>query len=300
MIPVAEGKTKRLLPGLQHGTLVLETKNQLTGGDAAKVATIEGISVHKTSQAANVFYLLEKAKIPNAFVRRFSPSMLVCFDCEMLPIEWVMRRYAWGSFLKRNPRYTQRIPRRFNEIQIELFHKDTVVTPPLVSKPIQMSENKARELYLTDGHWAEGVYTDPLIQFNERRWQLHSAKEPVDFEKPLMVTKALCNKKTLEEIKKKLLIPCFNVLEKAWSQVETADGSVVLADLKIEIGRCRVRKKWVIADVIDNDSWRIWPGGDPHLQLDKQNFRDGHPLHEVENQYALVAQLTEDFYRTPL
>jgi hypothetical protein len=29
--------------------------------------------------------------------------------------------------------------------------------------------------------------------------------------------------------------------------------------------------------------------------LDKQNFRDGHPLSEVSNNYALVAELTRSF-----
>ena len=38
----------------------------------------------------------------------------------------------------------------------------------------------------------------------------------------------------------------------------------------------------VIADVIDNDSWRIWPQGDSSKQLDKQSFRDGEELNTVE------------------
>ena len=44
--------------------------------------------------------------------------------------------------------------------------------------------------------------------------------------------------------------------------------------MKIEVG-INQNKEIVIADVIDNDSWHIWPNGAPRKQLDKQSFRDG-------------------------
>ena len=55
-----EGKTKRLSPGDRAHTLILETKDELTGGDAAKRAHISGIAEHKTEQTVNVFALLER------------------------------------------------------------------------------------------------------------------------------------------------------------------------------------------------------------------------------------------------
>jgi phosphoribosylaminoimidazole-succinocarboxamide synthase len=89
--------------------------------------------------------------------------------------------------------------------------------------------------------------------------------------------------------------PCFQTLEHAWARVQTEHGPVALADLKIEVGRRKRDGKIVIADVIDNDSWRIWPGADPSKQLDKQSFRDGSGLSLVSDNYALVAELTRRF-----
>ena len=85
------------------------------------------------------------------------------------------------------------------------------------------------------------------------------------------------------------MVPCFEILEKAWKKFD-----VDLIDMKIEVG-INQNKEIVIADVIDNDSWRIWPNGDPKQQLDKQSFRDGEKLTEVQKKYAIVTEYTKKF-----
>ncbi|GAC1596529.1 MAG: hypothetical protein NVS3B28_28070 [Candidatus Velthaea sp.] len=64
----------------------------------------------------------------------------------------------------------------------------------------------------------------------------------------------------------------YEILAHAWRRRDT-----LLVDLKIEFGRIvsgEGKGSLVIADVIDNDSWRIWPQGREDLMLDKQMYRN--------------------------
>ena len=85
------------------------------------------------------------------------------------------------------------------------------------------------------------------------------------------------------------MIPTFSLLEEAWKKF-----NVNLIDMKIEVGYTK-EKELVVADVIDNDSWRIWPHGDPKRQLDKQSFRDGEEMSDVEKKYKIVTEYVKKF-----
>jgi phosphoribosylaminoimidazole-succinocarboxamide synthase len=90
----------------------------------------------------------------------------------------------------------------------------------------------------------------------------------------------------------------FEILAHAWRRRET-----LLVDLKIEFGRLiggEGRGNLVIADVIDNDSWRIWPQGREDMMLDKQVYRDlsevtPADLDRVRENYEKVAEIVGTF-----
>jgi phosphoribosylaminoimidazole carboxylase / phosphoribosylaminoimidazole-succinocarboxamide synthase len=79
----------------------------------------------------------------------------------------------------------------------------------------------------------------------------------------------------------------FLVLEKAW-QLEGGR----LVDLKVEFG-FDSKGKLLLADVIDNDSWRVVEDG---AYIDKQVYRDGGALDDVAAKYRHVADVTGRFH----
>ena len=78
----------------------------------------------------------------------------------------------------------------------------------------------------------------------------------------------------------------FLVLEKAW---QLQGGTLV--DLKVEFGYDS-RGRLLLADVIDNDSWRVIEDGS---YIDKQVYRDGGALDDVAAKYRRVAEITDRF-----
>jgi phosphoribosylaminoimidazole-succinocarboxamide synthase len=90
----------------------------------------------------------------------------------------------------------------------------------------------------------------------------------------------------------------FEILSHAWRKRD-----VLLVDLKVEFGRLAGgdnQGQLVIADVIDNDSWRIWPQGREELMLDKQLYRnlenvDEPALAMVKRAYERVADFVGAF-----
>ena len=90
----------------------------------------------------------------------------------------------------------------------------------------------------------------------------------------------------------------FEILAHAWRRHNT-----LLVDLKIEFGRIASgegKGQLVIADVVDNDAWRIWPQGREELMLDKQLYRNlatvtPSDLDVVRANYEQVAELVGTF-----
>ncbi len=280
-----EGKTKVVESLDLPNRVRITTKDSLTANDAAIQATLP-VAEDKTTQTIKVFHFLKQNGVPVAYISRNSDTSFIAWHCKMLPLECVIRRQPYGSYIKRHPEAGS--SDIFNPPKTEFYHKHAIAVHPETTQMIP--EETARSLYLKDGEWTGEVYTDPLIEPHKDTWLLYPAKLPRHEMQPLMDILPVVDMETLEHIRTKLMLPCFELLEKAWKKF-----NVNLIDMKIEVGYRKDTKELVVSDVIDNDSWRIWPGGDPKNQLDKQSFREGETLTEVQKKYRIVTEYTKEF-----
>jgi len=255
MEKLIEGKTK-IIYDVGDGTVRMVAKDDITAGDGAQHDVIRGKAELATRTTANVFELLNRHGVATHFIRRIDPLTLLCRRCRMIPLEVVIRGTATGSYLKRNPQAVE--GKDFpRPFPVEFFIKDD-----------------ARH--------------DPLVTVDEGKWRLHPAKEPVSDANVLEEIEPLLTPEEVEFVISETR-KVFDVLLDAWAKLD-----VKLVDLKIEFGRTD-EGKLVVADVIDNDSWRIWPGGDKTKQLDKQVYRETRDLDSTLSRYTVAAELTDRF-----
>ena len=115
-----EGKTKQI-EILDDPTLVrITTKDSLTANDAAIQADLP-VAEDKTTQNCNVMFHLKQAGVPVAFEIRNNETSFIAKKCKMIPIECVIRRRAFGSYLKREPSKTS--GEIFNPLLIPLYSR---------------------------------------------------------------------------------------------------------------------------------------------------------------------------------
>jgi phosphoribosylaminoimidazole carboxylase / phosphoribosylaminoimidazole-succinocarboxamide synthase len=267
---VAEGKTKRIYAAKGGSDLVtVISKDDITAGDGAKHDVIPDKGALANATTCNVFRLLKACGLPVAFEQQDGPNAFVAPACQMLPYEVVVRREAHGSYLKRNPHFAK--GQLFPQLVLEFFlkTKDRVWN----GKPL--------------------VCDDPLMLYSKADGTIrlfHPAK-PIHGQEPFLV---LAEKDVFTHADEAELFPemgriarhAFLVLEKAW---ELEGGTLV--DLKVEFG-FDAKSNLLLADVIDNDSWRVVESG---TYIDKQVYRDGGALDDVVAKYRRVAQITGRF-----
>jgi phosphoribosylaminoimidazole carboxylase / phosphoribosylaminoimidazole-succinocarboxamide synthase len=267
---VAEGKTKKIhAAGGGSDLVTLISKDDITAGDGAKHDIIPDKGRLANATTCNVFRLLKACGLPVAFEEQDSPTSFVAPKCRMLPYEVVVRREAHGSYLKRNPHFSK--AQLFPQLVVEFFLKTK--DRSWNGKPL--------------------ICDDPLMLYakGDSSIRLFNPAKPIHGQEPFLV---LAESEIFSQGDEWDLFPemrriarhAFLVLEKAW-QLEGG----TLVDLKVEFG-FDTHDHLLLADVIDNDSWRVVESGS---YIDKQVYRDGGALDDVVAKYRRVAEITGRF-----
>jgi len=283
---INRGKTKAVFATADPKMVVLQNLDALTKRDDASLTKqMEGKAVHATTTTCNVFRLLKEAGIPVAFEKQLSETEFLAQRCQMIPLEVIVRRYAVGSYLQRFPNLKTADglrPHRFHNLMFELFLKTTGgIIRTMHGKEV-----------------ASVPVEDPLIIDNGGSWNLFHPKIPswqpeadlkhqiVDFKSFLSLGGpggVIHGQGGIEELARKT----FLLLEGAWAQLGCR-----LIDFKIEFG-WNSTNQLVIADVIDNDSWRLRTSN--WEEVSKECFRQNAGLTEISEKYELVARMSDSF-----
>lgn len=157
------------LKGSAHANHVyVLSKDRITAGDGVKSHIIEGKSVLSTQTNAAIFEFLSAVGIRTHFVSRVAESNVdhkrsfVALKCDMIPIEWVTRRVATGSYLKRNPHVKEGY--RFAPLKLETFFKDDANHDPYWSiETLIGAELNIGGLLITADHVQEMLHVTNLV-----------------------------------------------------------------------------------------------------------------------------------------
>ncbi len=288
---IIEGKTKKIFAVEGNDSqAIIEYKNAITAFDDPNYTKeFDTKAKYSCTTTCRVFEMLREAGIPVAYERQISTTEFLAPRCTMIPLEVVARRYAVGSYLKRHPELKREDkkdlsaraePHRFDELKVEFFLKTGGGMLKIANKVV------------VDGLDPKAGEEDPFIKDPEDTvWHLKHPKkqaqeEGSDLGKSVAASDVLPEQATVKQIQK-ITTDTFTALENFWST-----HNFKLIDFKIELG-ITPQGKLVVADVIDNDSWRLrnknWE------DISKQSFRDGESLDKIEDKYALVADLLDTY-----
>ncbi|NPA97226.1 MAG: phosphoribosylaminoimidazolesuccinocarboxamide synthase [Crenarchaeota archaeon] len=125
---VAEGKSKLVYE--KDGELVLEFKDEVTAMDGAVRATAPGKGVLNARISAYLFSQLEKRGIETHFIEYDGGRRLRVRKLRMIPLEVIVRNYAYGSLLRRMPLIERLAP--LSPPIVEFHLKNDELHDPLV------------------------------------------------------------------------------------------------------------------------------------------------------------------------
>jgi len=127
--PLYSGKAKTLYR-LEPGKILMLFRDDVTAFDGKRRESAPGKGELSAKTSARLFELLEEHGIPTHYVCYRGGAELVVREAKVLPIEVIVRNYAYGSMLRRMPllRRLQKLSRPL----VEFHYKSDELHDPLV------------------------------------------------------------------------------------------------------------------------------------------------------------------------
>jgi len=274
---IGGGKTK-IIWKINENAVEIESLSQVTAGDGARKEILENKDVIANNTTSNVFEYLEQHGIGSHFLRRMSSKSFRALICRMIPLEVVIRRIATGSYLKRNPEIKEGTV--FETPVVEFYFKD--------DEPEDKSERDPFVVAPKSFEGAVNLYK-PMIS-------LHKPKAgkigPDNFLRSMRSPCSYNDYALMERIARDVFLSLEtgfkNITELSDDLKELVKPPFVFKDLKVEFGKNN--EVLILADVIDNDSWRLEDSNG--IELSKEGFRQGDDLETVKHNFEIVSKLT--------
>lgn len=272
---IAEGKTKKIIADGDPRKVIIQSKDDLTAGDGEFHVKLSDKAEFANRTACNVFLLLSQQGVPVAFDGQVTETSFRAPRCAMLPYEVVVRQEAHGSILERRHDLGQGDKVSSFEIFLKTDDHGRWVNGYQFSTPDPLLHQWA------DGNFAVCHPKQPLAPSTPER-----ILTPEQVFEPIMEAANIDWEAALPRMNR-IAFDAFMLLQGAWARLDKR-----LVDFKVEFG-VSPDGRLLLADVIDNDSWRLMDGDE---YLDKQFYRDGGDLNAVREKYRYVQKLTEHFW----
>lgn len=248
-----KGKVKTLFAHPDHDDLLMiEVSDRLTAGDGDSSAQVEGIGKIRSQIIQLIFMHLESCLIPSHFWGGDwdDESQFSVYRALPFPIESVVRFQAWGSFLKRNRKYSQ--GDFLWPPVVESFLKSDSRHDPMIKLGEHLETSQPGFLMYgpKTGLSFPGSLDAIFLEYHEVFFDM-----PLTSVDPLSLYYQIQTQTlVVGELLRLLLLPRFQLI-----------------DLKLEFG-WHEEKGLLLIDGISPDEWRVIDEAGKHY--DKQFFRD--------------------------
>jgi len=126
---IYEGKSKRVY-AIDESRLVMEFKDDVTAADGLVKAVAMGKGILAARVSSYLFDILEKSGVRTHFIDYDGKRRMFVKRLEIIPLEVIVRNYAYGSLLKRMPLYKPL--QKLDPPLLEFHYKDDDLHDPLI------------------------------------------------------------------------------------------------------------------------------------------------------------------------